>query len=187
MGSRKLYDADRRASSFVTLPQVLLEAGTPSVSVAVHQKARFQAEMVAIRRQFGMCRRGLVRDLQCRHESRPCRPPAPSMGSRGPAGPGVVTHLVQLLGRSLCPRAKNGSQRHPCIRTQPIVVRFNSGLNVSPRMPISAAERSDVPDSNWPQRAMPLPRGSGRRQMCLDILTSVCCVVLSSSSWSGGQ
>ena len=63
MWSRKFYDADRRVSSFVPQPQVLLEAKTLSVSVAVHQKARFQAEMVAVRRQFGMCRRGLVRDL----------------------------------------------------------------------------------------------------------------------------
>ena len=157
MGSRKLYDADQRASSFVTLPKVLLEAGAPSDSVVVHQKTRFQAEMVAIRRQFGMCRRGLVRGLQCRHESRPCRPPAPSMGSRGPAGPGVCTHRFQLLGLPLCSRAKRMPQRHPFVRTQAIVVRFNSRLNVPPHMPISAAERSDVPDSNWPRRAKPPP------------------------------
>ena len=106
MWSRRFYDADQRVASFVTQPQVLLEAETPSVSVVVHQETRFQAERVAGRGHFDGTVGPLVRDLEWLGGAESCRPREPDMAARGQRGhatiatsprrPGHVTYLAAM-------------------------------------------------------------------------------------------
>ena len=106
MWSRKLYDADQRVSSFAAQPQVLLEAETPSVSVVVHQEARFQAERVAGLDHFDKAVGPLVRDLVWLGGAESCRPREPDMAARGQRGhatiatsprrPDHVTYLIVM-------------------------------------------------------------------------------------------
>ena len=86
MWSLKFYDADQRVASFVTQPQVLLEAETPSVSVVVHQETRFQAERVVGRDHFDKAVGPLVRDLEWLGGAESCCPQEPGMAARGQQG-----------------------------------------------------------------------------------------------------
>ena len=114
MGSRKLYDADQRASSFVTKPKVLLVAGAPSVSVVVHQGTRCQAERVAEQDHFDEAAGPLARDLEWLGGAESCCPREPDMAARGQRGhaaaavpprrPDRVTYLIVMRAprRHIC-------------------------------------------------------------------------------------